>query len=159
MDLLVETLELVAVRRDHHSGLYSIEMPTRREVDRLWRIIGVKVSAPDYDDKFWTDLWNLVQIKLPTFKVIAAEMSNYGKVQRATETTTMTTSTTRAAAYNARHVAIREMSGVQAIAECENMGIKVTTHPTNPGITAMRAKNALYTKARHQNPPALADAA
>lgn len=159
MDLLKETFELVIVRRDHHSGLYSIEMPSQRETQRYWRILGIKAPVPEPGHQFWADLWKMTEEKLPILQAIAAQISSYGKQPTIQENLMPSTSTSRAAEYNARHKTIREMSGTAAIAECARLSIPVTEHPTNSGITAMRAKNALYARARHQHPHSVSDAA
>jgi hypothetical protein len=139
--------------------LYSIEMPTLRETQRLWAILGVRHPVPEPGNKFWQDLWELTKEKLPTLQAIAAHFSSYGKEPTIQESKLNHQSITKAKLHNDRHRIIREMSGTAAIEECRNLGIGIILHPTNPGITAMRAKNALYARARQQHPPALADAA
>lgn len=43
---------------------------------------------------------------------------------------------------------IRSMSGADAIVLCRTHALSITPHPTNPGITAMRAKNSLLASSR-----------
>jgi hypothetical protein len=44
---------------------------------------------------------------------------------------------------------VRELSGERLIQVAASNGVEVAIHPTNPGITAMRRKNALLTLFRH----------
>lgn len=161
MDLMAETLELCIVRRDCHSGLYSIQMPTRHEVQRLWTSLKIRPQVPDYDDPMWTELYQRLLAILPVRQKIAAELSSYGKPKEniMNAPNSQQHSTKKAQSFNTRHAQIRDMTGSQALAECQRLNIRVEPHPTNPGITAMRAKNTLFTRARANHPPLVEDAA
>ena len=135
LDLTNEVFNLVRMERDDQ-GRYSLIMPTHLDILTLYIQLGVKAPVPDWDDPMFTEISRRVRERGPKLRAVADAMYSPRRTH-IPQTPDGTFSVTN------REAEIRQMSGSAALADCSSRGIQVTPHPTNPGITAMRAKNAL----------------
>lgn len=147
MDLLEELFNLVEVHRDNYSGLYALHMPSGRAVQALYSRLGVRAPVPENSDPIWDSLNSLVRARMPFLQKWANMNSTYGRQIKNSPRPEDPLPT----AGSTQEARIKEMNGEQAFSACRAQGLQFTPHPTNPGISAMRAKNALYSALRRAN--------
>jgi hypothetical protein len=165
MDLETEIYQMVRVHRVGYAGgpLYSLQMPSIRDVAALYHRLGVRALPPECSDDIWARVLKRVQDNMAALRA-AADTLNYGWDRPAVvassngEGNKMTTSSASASASasvkpkvidtsvlaTAGAERIRKMTFAEVEAECARLGLDVTLHPTNKGISAMRMRNALY---------------
>jgi len=147
MNVEDEIYYLVQVRRDPVSGLYAIEYPNHRTVQAAFLALGIRAVPPDADDPIWRSIEQRVKANMPKLRAMADQLCPRFIGGANQEPPTMSTKSKVTTAHSA-DARVRSMTGAEALAECATLGIAITPHNTNPGITSMRAKNALYTYIR-----------
>ncbi len=137
--LVEEAFNLVKVARDPYSGLYSLEMPGRRAIQSMFNDLHIRAPVPDDSDPFWSELSAMVSARMATLRSIADKLYPlHDSSQMAS------TFSAPAPSLSQDEAEVKQMKGSEALAAASRLGLRVNPHPTNPGISAMRAKNALY---------------
>lgn len=112
----------------------SVVLPSDREVQRLHRML--KIPSPIPTPEHW-ELFLLRALRNRANRVV--ERAEPSTPQPATE------ELSPVALLEAR---IRQMPSSEVRRVAAELALSYEPHPTNPGLTAMRARNALYAAVR-----------
>jgi hypothetical protein len=144
MNLVEELFHYVRVTMTP-TGFCAIEMPSSRDVAQCWRLLRIQRPPPDDTSPFWAEFAEYCRPRIP---LLVEHAKRRSARPLPTPRPQEDPPAQRSSSPSADEARIKSLPSAELYVILAALNIPVERHPTNPGISSMRARNALYTHIR-----------